>query len=50
VFYPLEYLNYAAAFQDPIAGLAEGTIERLRDVSAKLDPEGPFQNFGSGRV
>jgi hypothetical protein len=41
VWYPWKYLNYAAAFQDPIAGVRE----RLRDVSGKFDPEGAFQTL-----
>jgi hypothetical protein len=45
VFYPWRYLNYAAAFQGPMAGLAEGTIERLRDVSGKFDPDEAFQTL-----
>jgi hypothetical protein len=45
VFYPWKYPNYAAMFQDPMVGLADGTIERFRDVSGKFDPEGAFQTL-----
>jgi hypothetical protein len=47
-FYPWKYLNYAAGFQDPMAGLAEGMIERLRAVSGRFDPEGTFQTLVPG--
>jgi len=48
LFYPFKYLNYAAAFQDPIEGFAAGTKEILQLASKKYDPEGIFQTLVPG--
>lgn len=37
------YLNYAAPWQDPIAGYGDANKASLRAVSKKYDPEGVFQ-------
>lgn len=37
------YLNYAAEWQDPIAGYGAEVKERLRKVAKKYDPTGVFQ-------
>jgi hypothetical protein len=42
------YLNYAAAFQDPLKGYGEETLGKLRGVSKKYDPEGFFQKRTGG--
>ena len=38
-----KYLNYAAQWQDPIAGYGHESREKLRDVTRKYDPHGVFQ-------
>lgn len=38
------YLNYAAPWQDPIAGYGADVKARLQAVSKKYDPKGIFQN------
>ena len=38
-----KYLNYAAQWQDPIAGYGHENREKLRAVSRKYDPVGVFQ-------
>ncbi|WPG99209.1 oxidoreductase FAD-binding protein [Acrodontium crateriforme] len=38
------YLNYAAEWQDPIAGYGEDVKEGLQAVSRKYDPKGMFQH------
>ncbi|KUI67310.1 Bifunctional solanapyrone synthase [Cytospora mali] len=42
------YLNYAAAFQDPIASYGEENRRRLQEVSRKYDPQGLFQKAVPG--
>lgn len=37
------YTNYAADFQDPMAGYGEKSLAFLREVSRKYDPQGTFQ-------
>lgn len=37
------YLNYAGAFQDPIASYGSENKAKLQAVSKKYDPEGWFQ-------
>jgi len=38
-----KYLNYAASWQDPIAGYGTENVAFLQDVARKYDPEGIFQ-------
>lgn len=38
-----EYLNYAAAFQDPIGSYGAQSLANLQKVSKKYDPQGFFQ-------
>lgn len=40
---PYIYLNYAASWEDPIAGYGETVKQKLQEVSRKFDPEGVFQ-------
>lgn len=42
------YLNYAAQWQDPIAGYGEEERQFLRKVSRRWDPEGVFQRAVPG--
>jgi hypothetical protein len=42
------YLNYARASQDPIASYGPVSVQRLRDASAKYDPNGVFQKLVPG--
>lgn len=37
------YLNFAAWFQDPLAGYGQKSLENLRRVSKQYDPKGLFQ-------
>ena len=37
------YLNYAGAFQDPIASYGSENKAKLQAISRKYDPEGLFQ-------
>ncbi|KAL4936970.1 hypothetical protein BDV06DRAFT_227390 [Aspergillus oleicola] len=37
------YLNYCDGSQDPIARYGEENVKKMREVSAKVDPEGVFQ-------
>lgn len=43
-----EYLNYAAPWQDPIAGYGPAEEKRLRHVSRKYDRAGIFQKAVPG--
>lgn len=43
LFNQYEYLNYAAEWQDPIAGYGEDVKMQLQRVSRKYDPKGVFQ-------
>ena len=43
VFNKFKYLNYAANWQRPMEGYGEESVQRLKAVSAKYDPEGLFQ-------
>jgi FAD/FMN-containing dehydrogenase len=45
---PFLYLNYAAAWQDPIASYGEESVERLRRVSREVDPKGVFRDGVKG--
>ncbi|KAK6443510.1 hypothetical protein LTR95_000337 [Oleoguttula sp. CCFEE 5521] len=40
---PYLYLNYAAPWQDPIAGYGAANVAALKAASAKYDPSGVFQ-------
>ncbi|KAI1268039.1 FAD-binding domain-containing protein [Xylariaceae sp. FL1019] len=40
---PFKYLNYAGTFQDPIGSYGNENVERLKNASAKFDPDGLFQ-------
>ncbi len=48
LFNKFEYLNYAASFQDPIAGFGPEIQKQLRAVSRKYDPTGFFQTTVPG--
>ncbi|KAL1964865.1 hypothetical protein VTN77DRAFT_6367 [Rasamsonia byssochlamydoides] len=48
LFSPFRYLNYAAAWQDPIAGYGEESVRHLEDVSRRYDPMGVFQRLCPG--
>ncbi len=48
LFNKFEYLNYAASFQDPIAGFGPEIKKRLQAVSQKYDPTGFFQTTVPG--
>ena len=37
------YLNFAAWFQNPLAGYGKAQVDKLRAVSKKYDPTGVFQ-------
>lgn len=37
------YLNYAAAYQNPLSSYTEVNVRRLRNIAAKWDPHGTFQ-------
>ena len=39
---PFVYLNYASAWQDPIASYGKESVEYMRKVKAKVDPHGLF--------
>ena len=42
------YLNYAAAFQNPIASYGQDSVARLKNVSAQYDPSGVFSRLVPG--
>lgn len=43
VYEPFVYLNYAAAWQDPIASFGSKSVERLKKVRKDVDPKGVFR-------
>lgn len=43
-----EFANYAAWFQDPMAGYGPENLEFLREVSRKYDPRRLFQKAVKG--
>ncbi|KAK8016582.1 hypothetical protein PG993_014771, partial [Apiospora rasikravindrae] len=45
---PYLYLNYAAAWQDPISGYGDNNKAFLQEVSRKYDPQGLFQKSVPG--
>ncbi|KAL4887626.1 FAD-binding domain-containing protein [Aspergillus karnatakaensis] len=45
---PFKYLNYAFETQDPIASYGEQSVEMLKEVSRKYDPERLFQKYVPG--
>jgi hypothetical protein len=47
-FVPFKYLNYAASWQNPIAGYGTASVARLHAVSHKYDPHGLFQTACPG--
>lgn len=48
VFNRCEYLNYAAGWQDPIAGYGEDVKKGLQGVSREYDPRSVFQRLVPG--
>lgn len=48
LLYHVQYLNYAAEWQDPIAGYGRAEKKRLQEVSKKYDPAGIFQKAVPG--
>ncbi|KAI0885807.1 FAD-binding domain-containing protein [Annulohypoxylon maeteangense] len=45
---PFLYLNYAAAWQDPIASYGQASAEMLDKVQREYDPKGVFANYVPG--
>jgi hypothetical protein len=43
-----EYLNYAAKWQDPIAGYGSASVSRLTAAAKKYDPQQVFQRLVQG--
>ncbi len=43
-----KYLNYAASFQDPIAGYGGATVREMKNTAMTYDPKGFFQNVVKG--
>lgn len=43
MYHPFKYLNYAAAWQDPIGSYGDENVRKLRSASRKYDPHGMFQ-------
>jgi hypothetical protein len=43
LFNPFKYLNYAAGWQDPLAGYGTANVQRLKRVAEKYDPNAVFQ-------
>ena len=48
LLHPVQYLNYAAEWQDPIASYGAAEKKRLQRVSKKYDPAGIFQKAVPG--
>lgn len=48
LLYHVQYLNYAAEWQDPIAGYGSAEKKRLQKASKKYDPTGIFQKAVPG--
>jgi hypothetical protein len=48
LFCPFKYLNYAAGWQDPIAGYGEESLRHLQTVSRKYDPRRVFHRLCPG--
>lgn len=48
LLFPVQYLNYAAKWQDPIAGYGAAEKKRLQKVSKQYDPAGIFQKAVPG--
>lgn len=42
------YLNYADKSQDPLASYGEDNVRRLKEVAARYDPTGVFQEMCTG--
>ncbi|KAI1211125.1 putative oxidoreductase [Annulohypoxylon truncatum] len=45
---PFIYLNYAAPWQDPIASYGEESVQKLRELRARVDPTGVFTRLVPG--
>jgi Berberine and berberine like len=48
VYDPYIYLNYAAPWQDVIAGYGPASVSRLQKLKAKVDPNNVFQRLVPG--
>jgi hypothetical protein len=48
IFNEFVYLNYAAQWEDPIAGYGEQNVQFLKSVSKRYDPQGVFQKAVPG--
>lgn len=46
--HPLEFVNYAAPFQNPMASYGEKNQQFMKAVSRKYDPDGIFQKIVPG--
>ncbi|RYP07013.1 hypothetical protein DL765_009282 [Monosporascus sp. GIB2] len=45
---PFLYLNYAAKWQDPIAAYGNASVQQLRELRTRVDPEGAFTHLVPG--
>lgn len=45
---PYVYLNYAGEHQEVLGGYGAANMQMMRDLSAKYDPNGVFQNLVPG--
>ena len=47
-FNPFLYLNYAGDFEDPLGGYGAASVEFMKRVAKKYDPDGVFQELMPG--
>jgi len=47
-FNPFLYLNYAGDFQDPLGGYGTASVEFMKQVAKKYDPDSVFQELMPG--
>ncbi|KAI1098022.1 putative oxidoreductase [Jackrogersella minutella] len=45
---PFIYLNYAAPWQEPIASYGDESVQKLRELRARVDPKGVFTHLVPG--
>lgn len=46
--FPFEYMGYAASFQDPLGSYGVKSLDLMRAVSKKYDPDQVFQKLVPG--